>query len=233
MREFRREHHRLIARLLKRLNARLLLESQCYFGGGTRIALELGEFRESRDIDFLCASRQGFRTLRESITQKSLGSLMLTPVALAREVRADRDGIRTFFAVDSTTIKFEIVLEGRIDLAGAMDRKLRVPVLDTDHMVAEKLLANADRGMDESTHARDLVDLAFIAASLGKRGLRGGLAIAQGAYGAAVLKQLESSLTELSASRHRAAGHLKTLGVTDTPTLRKGLKALRELVKAD
>lgn len=231
MHEFRREHHRLIASLLKRLNAPLLRESECYFGGGTRIALELGEFRESRDIDFLCASRHGFRTLRELITQKSLGSLLLAAVPLAREVRADRYGIRTFFAVDSTMIKFEIVLEGRIDLAGVMDRKLQVPVLDEDHMVAEKLLANADRGMDESTHARDLIDLAFMAAAYGKRGLRSGLAIAHGAYGAAVLKHLRSSLTDFSASRPRAAAHLKTLGVIDTPTLRRGLKVLRDIAK--
>lgn len=229
MREFSRAHHRVIAEILHSLDADRLIEAQCYFGGGTRIALALDEFRESRDIDFLCASRAGFRALRESITQTSLGRLMRKPVPLAREVRADRDGIRAFFAIDSVRIKFEIVLEGRIDLAGAMDRKLGVPVLDMDHTVAEKLLANADRGLDESTHARDLVDLAFLAAGIDKRGLRCGLAIAQGAYGAAVLRQLQASLSEFSASRPRAAGHLRTLGVTDTLTLRKGLKILREL----
>lgn len=72
MPEFRRAHHRVIAKILRRLNGDLLLEARCFFGGGTRIALEFKEFRESRDIDFLCSSRAGFRKLRESVDQHSL-----------------------------------------------------------------------------------------------------------------------------------------------------------------
>ena len=49
---FLRQHHRLIARALENFNADYLRENRILFGGGTRIALELGEFRESVDIDF-------------------------------------------------------------------------------------------------------------------------------------------------------------------------------------
>ena len=51
----RRPWHRLVWRVLESLNGNLLASTACYFGGGTRIALELGEFRESVDIDFLCS----------------------------------------------------------------------------------------------------------------------------------------------------------------------------------
>ena len=93
---FHREYHRAIAVTLAELHAPLLLEARCYFGGGTLIALSFGEFRESRDIDFLCSDRAGFRKLRETVTNESLGSIARKPIKLAREVRADRDGIRTF-----------------------------------------------------------------------------------------------------------------------------------------
>lgn len=48
---FLRQHHRLIARALENFNADYLRANRILFGGGTRIALELGEFRESVDID--------------------------------------------------------------------------------------------------------------------------------------------------------------------------------------
>ncbi|WP_158641762.1 hypothetical protein [Candidatus Glomeribacter gigasporarum] len=36
-------------------NSELLQEAQCSFGGGAAIALSLDEYRESADVDFLCA----------------------------------------------------------------------------------------------------------------------------------------------------------------------------------
>lgn len=48
-------------------------------------------------------------------------TLARRPLHLAREVRADRDGIRTFVAVGEYKIKFEVVLEARIELAATLD----------------------------------------------------------------------------------------------------------------
>lgn len=50
---FERPHHQRIALILRALNAPLLRENHCLFGGGTAIALRYGEYRESVDIDFL------------------------------------------------------------------------------------------------------------------------------------------------------------------------------------
>ena len=115
--EFTRSHHLTIAGILALLDGAFLDRAECFFGGGTQIALAYGEFRESRDIDFLCASRAGFRMLRETVNERSLGAVFRKPVRLAREVRADRDGVRTFVVFDQVKIKLEFVLEGRIDLA--------------------------------------------------------------------------------------------------------------------
>jgi hypothetical protein len=53
MPEFRRTHHRAIARVLRAMDAEFLARAGCFFGGGTQLAMTLGEYRESRDIDFL------------------------------------------------------------------------------------------------------------------------------------------------------------------------------------
>jgi hypothetical protein len=138
------------------MDASFLVRTECYFGGGTLLAMTLGEYRESRDIDFLCSSRVGFRSLRETVTDRSLGAIFRQSVDLARDVRADRDGIRTFLNVGDVPIKFEIILEARIDLEGAIDKTLGIPTLRRECVIAEKFLANADRGLDESTLSRDL-----------------------------------------------------------------------------
>jgi hypothetical protein len=138
----------------------------------------------------------------------------------------DRDGIRTFFFVGGTRLKFEIVFEGRIDLDGDLDSSLGVPVLRPEHAVAEKLLANADRGLDESTLARDLVDLAFAAVRFGRSTFEEGVAIAEEAYGAATRRYLVASLDAFR-DRARASQCIKSLAIDDTATLRKGLRALR------
>ncbi|WP_070249105.1 nucleotidyl transferase AbiEii/AbiGii toxin family protein [Duganella phyllosphaerae] len=159
---FKRPHHQRIARLLASLNADFLAQSGCYFGGGTALVLSMNEYRESVDVDFLCSSLDGYRALRNTISSASLGDILALPVELVRDVRADRYGIRTFVRVGGIPIKFEIVSEGRIDIAGAIDPVLGVPTLSREDMYAEKLLANADRFGDVSVASRDAIDLAML-----------------------------------------------------------------------
>lgn len=159
---FDRPHHQRIIKLLHAFNSDALRQTQCYFGGGTAIALSLAEYRESRDIDFLCASNEGFRFLRNAISPNSLGSLVSEPLKLRREVRADMYGIRTVVEVEGEAIKVEIVSEGRIALTGSLDPIFGVPTLSREDMYAEKLLANADRGLEKAQTSRDIIDLAMM-----------------------------------------------------------------------
>jgi hypothetical protein len=140
---FRRPPHRVVARALALLDGKVLDKCRCYFGGDTRIVLELHEYRESIDIDFLCASQAGYKVLREAIGERSLGVVAKKGLDLAREVRADQYGIRTLLRAGPEAIKFEIVREARIDLQGEWIDSVPVPVLDRVHSIAEKFLANA------------------------------------------------------------------------------------------
>ena len=101
-------------------------------------------------------------------------------------------------------LKFEVVSEGRVDLQGVEDESLPVARLADADMVAEKLLANADRFLDDSALARDVIDLILLENALG--GLpKAAWAKARAAYG-----------TAIDDAYRRALEHLR-----DEPTWRK------------
>ena len=229
MPEFRRECHRRAARVLHALNADVLTRAACYFADGTRIAMALGEYRESADIDFLCANMSGYRLLRNTIRQNTLGSILREPLPLLREVRADRYGIRTFLDIDGQPLKFEIVAEGRIPLVAAADSATRVPELDEVSCFAEKFLANADRWADPAIHGRDLVDLAFMAKGWGYETAQSGLVRAHRAYGDVALDALAGAARKMEDDPEHRRRCTHALGVSDGRTLREGLRTLHRL----
>ena len=212
---FRRPSHRRAACILQALDANFLAACRCYFGGGTRIVLELGEYRESADIDFLCSDADGYRALREAVTAASLGPLLRAPLALVRDVRSDQYGIRTFIDPGGrqAPLKFEIVREARIALTGRTVPVLGVPALDHTTCVAEKLLANADRGLDRSTLSRDLIDLAAMA-----KCWPGAFAVAtrraEAAYGGAIRRGLAAAAALFVSDRAYAERCLRELRAT-------------------
>ncbi|MBU0482543.1 MAG: nucleotidyl transferase AbiEii/AbiGii toxin family protein [Proteobacteria bacterium] len=117
---FKRPHHQKIAFALKALNGPLLRENGCLFAGGTAIALRFGEYRESVGIDFLVSDIASYRNLRQLLTGSGgIAAIVregVEPLIQQREIRADQYGIRTVLDVADQPIKFEIVLEGRIEL---------------------------------------------------------------------------------------------------------------------
>ena len=230
---FRLEAHRVVLAILRRLDGGFLERHGIFFAGGTRIALELGEYRESRAIDFLCASRAGYRALRESVTESSLGAMSgRKALALARGVRSDQYGIRTWVDQDGVKVKLEVVREGRIGLGGMRLPTLPVPCLDHVHAFAEKLLANADRGLDASTLSRDAVDLAFMLEGWPADEALAGLRIAQDAYGEEVPAKAARVARKLRTDRRYRAQCIEGLGIADTATLAEGLAGLARLAEA-
>jgi len=161
---FERPHHRRIARLLSAVDAALLGTHRCLFGGGTAVALLHGEYRESRDVDFLVSDLGAYRELRGILTSQGVAGLFTESVKPLREARMDQYGIRTLLEVDGAPIKFEIVLEARIVLDAPSDANAvcGVHTLSPIDLVAEKLLANSDRWADDAVDSRDLIDLAMM-----------------------------------------------------------------------
>jgi hypothetical protein len=181
------------------------------------MALLHGEYRESVDIDFLVSDRAGYRELRQLLT----GPDGLAPLAraglrieLAREVRADQYGIRTQVRSGAAVIKFEIVLEGRIELAtpGEDDRICGIATLAPVDLAAEKLLANADRWGDDAVFSRDLIDLAMVQAD--RALLQAACGKAEGAYGAAIRQAVASAMQALRQRPHRLEECMTALAIT-------------------
>ena len=226
MYEFKRARHQLVLQALTALDRKFLAQVKCYFGGGTRIAMALGEYRESADIDLLCADRQGYRALRSTVTDQSLGAIMRGKLPLAREVIAERYGIRTFVQVRGEKIKFEIVSEGRIEIAGGTELECPVPALTPVSCFAEKFLANADRGNDESFLSRDVIDLAFMILAWSRAEAEAGFEQARAAYGKIVDDALKKAVRAMSERKDYVKRCTAGLRVDDTRNLARGLRKL-------
>jgi hypothetical protein len=225
-RRLRRVRHEGVLAALHAFDAGFLSEAECFFAGGTRIVLELDEYRESEDIDFLCASRFGYRTLRATVSDHSLGRLLATPVPLAREVRADRYGIRTFLDLAQGKLKMELVFEGRIEIAAERVARIPVPCLDRVSCFAEKYLANADRGNDAATRHRDIIDLAFMTEAWGVDAAAKGAEIARSAYGPIVDEAAAGLARRLVREPQSLKHSMAALRITDAATLQAGLNKL-------
>ncbi len=175
----------------------LLVACRCWFGGGTEIVLELGEYRLSKDIDFLCADADGYRRLRSMVVAAGAAALFGADVLEARAFRSDQYGVRGIISVGDVPLRVEIVREGRITLEGHADLDLGVPRLDMVDRVAEKILANADRCQDSSSGFRDAVDLGMLALHRGPLP-EAALAKAEKAYGADVDQKLRWVIERMS-----------------------------------
>lgn len=218
---FEREHHRRIARILESLDADLLAANECWFGGGTAMALRFGEYRESVDIDLLVSKLEGYRHLRQLLTgPQGVGALNAAgrePLQAVRELRADQYGLRTMLRVDGVEIKFEIVLEGRIafDLPGKSDSVCGVKTLAPLDLLASKLLANSDRWRDDSVQSRDLIDMAMMQPS--KPLLQQAIAKAETAYGASVRADLQRAVEVLRERPQRLEHCMQGMGMSTVP----------------
>ncbi|HWM90234.1 MAG TPA: nucleotidyl transferase AbiEii/AbiGii toxin family protein [Thermoanaerobaculia bacterium] len=169
---FERPQHRMVLAVLGSLRTDLLSSCKFLFGGGTRIVLELDEYRESHDIDFLCSDASGYGELRFVATQQGYEGLftpeMSDKLQFPREMRVDQYGIRFRAIYGDALLGVELIREARIDLGpGVRPPWSPVDCLSLEDCCAEKLLANSDRWADHQFLARDLIDLAFLRLRLG------------------------------------------------------------------
>ncbi|ROZ63423.1 nucleotidyl transferase AbiEii/AbiGii toxin family protein [Ramlibacter sp. WS9] len=230
---FERPHHRDVALVLQSLDPQALSQRHCYFGGGTAMALRYGEYAEWIDIDFLVSELAGYRELRQA-----LGNVHgLQPIVrdglqleLAREVRADQYGIRTHVRSGTSTIKFEIVLEGRIALAtpGEADSICGIHTLTPIDLAAEKLLANADRWPDDAVYSRDLIDLAMMQAD--RPLLEAACVKAEAAYGESIRRALAQAVDALQSRPGRLEECMKAMRIA-TVTKAQLWQAIRRVAR--
>ena len=210
---FRRLLHQRVAQVLSMLNAPLLAEHNCWFGGGTAIVLANGEFRDSLDIDFLVSDQQSYRQLRQVVRDRGLDALATRELDVARTPSVDGYGIRSSVLVAGVAIKFEIIHEGRIDLdtPSPDDEICDLRTLTRTDQVASKLLANDDRWADTSTFSRDLIDLAMMKPDTAA--LNAGARKAVDAYGKTVRESLNNAVAYLHERPHLLDEYIRALKI--------------------
>ncbi len=209
---YRRAHHRAIIQLLTHFDADFLAAHNILFGGGTRIALELHEFRESVDIDLFCIGRSAYRAARSAITSRSFGSLLRPGHTLAllndREIRADRDAIRALLEGPGHPIKLEIIhFNNEAIKADPRSQLFPIPFVGKEGCFSTKLTANADRYMN---HRKDILDLCMMRREWGEIP-EAAWEIACEEYGEGViLKGLDSALSRVVINPQAALEHAIT-----------------------
>lgn len=169
---FQRERHRKVLELLAAFDDGLLSRCRFLFGGGTRIVLDLDEYRESLDIDFLCSDAEGYAELRFQASSRGYDSLFKADarrgLRLPREIRIDQYGIRFPVEIEGGLIRVELIREARIELdPGVRPKWSPVDCLALTDCFAEKLLANSDRWPDRQVLSRDLIDLGALRRRVG------------------------------------------------------------------
>jgi hypothetical protein len=232
MAQFERPHHQAIALVLNWLNGDLLRNNHCLFAGGTVMAMRVGEYRESVDMDFLVSDVASYRHLRELLTgSEGIAALARDGMAAllkSKEIRADQYGIRTALYLADQAIKFEIVLEGRIrlDAPGADDVICGIATLTPLDMASCKLLANSDRWNDDGVFSRDIIDLAMMKPSLVL--LRQAIEKAETAYGSAIRRDLDKAIQQLQQRPDRLERCMNAMAITlPKAVLWKNLRTLR------
>ncbi len=169
---FRREQHRKVLSLLHAFDSEILSRCRFFFGGGTRIVLDFDEYRESRDVDFLCSDAEGYSDLRFKAATQGYGALFKPGsrdgVYFPREMKIDQYGIRFPVEVDGDMIRVELIREARIRFDhGARPDWSPLDCLTIPDCFAEKILANSDRWADRQFLSRDLIDLSVLRSRFG------------------------------------------------------------------
>jgi hypothetical protein len=162
---FKLDHHNKILTILESLDSNVLRKSIAYFGGGTLLALDFGEYRCSKDIDFICSvSSSGYKHLRTVVFDGGYKALFRDQIRTqVGRGTADQYGIRMLINVDGQPIKTEIIAEVRFELDPPRYPEWSpVACLSLSDCFTAKLLANSDRFMDDSVESRDLIDLAVL-----------------------------------------------------------------------
>jgi nucleotidyltransferase AbiEii toxin of type IV toxin-antitoxin system len=164
---FRREQHRKVLALLQVFDSPKLSRCKFLFGGGTRIVLDLEEYRESHDVDFLCSDAEGYAELRFEASTKGYDALFKADsrhgLHFPREMKIDQYGIRFPVEIEGSLIRVELIREARIDLnPGIRPDWSPVDCMAVSDCYAEKILANSDRWADRQVFSRDLIDLSAL-----------------------------------------------------------------------
>ena len=166
----------------------------------------------------------GFSAIRCGVAHDSFGPVFREHPDLAREVRPDQFGVRSFVSTDDGPIKLEILWTHAPPGVGAPRTGWPVPLVGRRALVTGLALALFDLGSPKRAYFRDLVDLAFTSASWGNDVLADAMATCEQAFGERVSEGLATSLRLALDHADAWAGCMRDMSVcVDDPRMGRGL----------
>jgi hypothetical protein len=160
----KQQFYELTDKILSQIDSQFLLQQKAYFGGGTMLGLEADCYRLSYDLDFIC-NLNSYNQIRRWFSTNRPEQIFSDKNIEIGTIKKDAYSIRMPVRIDSTApiIKLEFIAETRFELGEYEVGKIaNLPILRKIDRYISKLLANADRATDSSTHSRDLIDLAVL-----------------------------------------------------------------------
>jgi len=229
-----RPEHAAVVKLLRALDGPALSRHGVTFAGGTRIALAYGEYRVSRDVDFLAVDRHGYASLRAEVRERGVAILFVpgADVQLPREARMDQYGIRLPVVVAGEKLKVEFIAEGRVELdRGQPGLYSDVPWATVLDCFVEKILANSDRWADDAYLSRDLIDLGALTLHEGPIPEAAWLK-AEGAYGPTAARDLERAAERFVEREDHQQRCFERLDVRGREELLESIRSLQQMASA-
>ena len=142
-------HHQEILSILQNLNSKYLEQEGILFAGGTRITLEINEYRLSDDIDFFCVNREAFKKIRDEISPHGdLSQIAKIQLPLLREPRFSRESVQLILKTTDKPIKMEFILADELTAKKSLPQSLPVPHIDRDTCYTNKLMTLSNRFAD-------------------------------------------------------------------------------------
>lgn len=160
-------HRRRIATVLLALDGKWLERAHCNLGGAVALMLQLGAYRETRGIDFFCGSKAGFRFLRNAVARADLGGLLTRPGLEMCGTHCSQNMVEVFIAVNGQPVRLTFACAQPVRGYRVKDALFDVPLLSRKDLFVSKLLANTDRGLNDASLNRDIIDLAMMVKAWG------------------------------------------------------------------
>ena len=235
--DFKVVAHRNLLTLLQAFDSEKLARCKFLFGGGTRIVLQLDEYRESRGIYLLCSDRNGYAEIRAEVGVGGYAALFkpdaLDQLGFPGEMRINQHGIRFPVELEGEMIPVELFLEPRIDLdPGVRPEWSPVDCLSLTDCQAEKLLANSDRWADRQALSRDLIDLGALRSRCGSFP-EAVWAKAEEAYSLTIRKDLFKALNAFAGDSSHQRRCFEGLQIDRPEEILDGLSRLRQDILKD
>lgn len=218
MTRFKIPRHNIIwAVISDMLDKKMLRDHGILFAGGTLCSMRYGEYRESVDLDFLCADKNSFNSFRANFSD--VGKFIY-----ARNPKITKDRVQLWITTtDDRPLKVDFFYEERLQPTASDFHG--VEALDHASLMGCKLMAYCDRGMDLSERGKDFIDLIAIDLQAPAETFENAWELAWNAYGTWLTNQLpkiiEKSDASVSAERLIPDGHLRQIFLHHAPCMRE------------